>query len=645
MLLMIGGTVYAFYMLWLFTLLALLPASTGEGQGFVLVGLTSAIAGGVGFLLLVGIVLKRIAKADVSVVTRRRSLLKAILVLLPGLILSGVTPIMITREPPLTVAVTSPSRAEDLVAPLAVTFSVEQAVEILRSGGQKPIQFQWDYEGDGQPNEETVLPVATAVYDRQGSYTVVVLVHLERGGVRRITRRLVIPKAVFSVSPVRPTVEKPVRFSVGHLLTDPKQLKEVQWDFNGDGDTEETVKSPDIVHTFYSVGRVKVVATMRLQNQAQTIYERIVEVFEPAPLAFPATLLAEPRNLVGPAPFGTIFRVDTEEPLKEALWLFGDGKEERGGDVKRVGHVYEKPGIYSLSVRLRSTDGVLAELTTIVRVTENLNLPDLRFDGEPQVKSNKVVGEAPLIVSLTPKTVVPLIEFFWEAPDATNVHSTGATLQAVYRTAGTYTVTLIAQDPEGRTLRQPITIEAKEPSPVPVIRMKPESGVAPLRVRFDASESYVPPGEVIAGFQWSFGDEGAGKDYEPGAAQAEHLYKLPGEYIVTVRIVTKSGREFIGQQTLIVRRPTLDACISASRLRGLKVGDGVEFDSSCSTGIPSTVLWDVRLDALGGTVLAQSAGEKYIYVFEQPGTYTITLTIRDEWGNQSREILTLTVVP
>lgn len=645
LLLIVGGTVYGLYALWSIVLMAILPSPTGGLRELVTIGLLVSLAGGVGCITVGVVLLKRIAGADVSVVTRRRSLIKLIIVLLPGLGLSIITPFMIMREPPFVIAIESPTRQEDFVAPVAITFNLQGAVELLRKLGHKPLQYRWDYEGNGKIDEETVVPTATAVYERQGAYMVTVHVKLGDGSSRILRRRVTIPRAVFSVSPLQPIIEKPIRFSISHLISDPKTIKEVQWDFDGDGGTDETTKNLEILHTYYAVGRVPITATVQLQNKTQAVYQRMVEIFEPAPLPFPVTLTVEPKNLIGPAPFGTIFRMDTEELIKEVHWIFGDGKEERGGDLRRVGHVFEEPGIYAVITKVRSESGELAELTTLVRVTETLNLPDLRFDGEPPVRGNTIVGEVPVVVRITPKTALPLIEFFWEAPAAENVHSTGATLQAIYRAQGTYTITLVAQDPEGRTLRLPITVEAEAPTAVPSIQMKPEGGVAPLHVRFDASDTYIPVGETIAGFEWTFGDETGREESELGAAHVEHTYRKPGEYTVTLRVVTQSGKEYVAQRTIIVRQPSLDACILASRVRGVRVGAGIEFDSSCSTGVATSILWDVRLDTMPGVVLAQSPDPKYVYVFEREGMYTITLTIRDEFGNQSTDTIQITVSP
>src|SRR3989344_3309995 len=99
MLTLIGGVVYIAYLLWMSALLALLPSPTGELRPLVPIGLLSSLIGAVGFLAAGAFAFKRIAKADVSVAVRRMSMIKLVALLIPVLILSAITPILIQREP------------------------------------------------------------------------------------------------------------------------------------------------------------------------------------------------------------------------------------------------------------------------------------------------------------------------------------------------------------------------------------------------------------------------------------------------------------------------------------------------------------------------------------------------------------------
>ncbi|TSC59019.1 MAG: Uncharacterized protein Greene041619_200 [Candidatus Peregrinibacteria bacterium Greene0416_19] len=643
MLLLLFIAFYVGFAAWEGVLVALLPDPSGSLKQLVSVGLMSSLIGALAFIGIGLVLLNRITHSEASVRTRQVSLLKVVLTVLPGILISAAVPFLIIREPALRLEVIDPQDTAELVAPVAVTFSAANASEVMRNLGMEPMEYVWDTDADGKPNDRTVTPEFTAIYKRQGIYPVVVRVNLRDGSFRRLVRQLIIPDAVFSVAPIRPVVEKPIRFSIANLLTNPEQLKEVQWDFDGDGAADETVKAPDVAHTYFTTGRMPVTAIVLLQDDSQRTYSRTISVEVPHPLPFPVTITAEPKNLIGPVPFGAILRLETQEPVAEVSWEFGDGKEERGKDLLRAAHIFEQPGIYPVITQVRSQSGKMAELTTIVRATEVLDIPDLQFEGEPEVTGSAVRGEVPLAVRLTPKTSLPLIQFSWETGEGFTGQATGITVQGVYRREGTFTLTLIAQNPEGKALRMPISVQVDASGAEPAIAAQPEGGTAPLTVTFDASESFIPPGKKVAGFKWFFGDE---KDTSPelGAARVQHTYKIPGEFKVRVVVVMADGKEFPAERTLVVRRPALSACVTSSRL-SVQVGKGIEFDSSCSAGQPASYLWDVRSAQDPLSVLAQSPDRQYRYVFDLPGAYTVNLTITDAFGNQDQKSVSIDVTP
>src|SRR3989338_11704573 len=101
------------------------------------------------------------------------------------------------------------------------------------------------------------------------------------GTFRKLERRLIIQQAVFSVSPMVPIIEEAVVFSVAHLFPDVKQIKEVHWDLDGDGEVNEVSAVSRVSYTYFRPGKVTVSATVFLMNQAQERFERVIDI--PAP--------------------------------------------------------------------------------------------------------------------------------------------------------------------------------------------------------------------------------------------------------------------------------------------------------------------------------------------------------------------------
>ena len=625
---------YLIYALWSAYLLMVLPDPTGVNDHWISVGTMVAIVCAAVLVSIGLFVFLRIGAAESIPLPRRRlAAIKAAGVLLPGLLMSGLVPFAIRREPTLSITVIAPERAEDMIAPLSVTFSAQSAVDILARRQLATEKFVWDFEGDGKMNAETTDPVVTAYYDRQNQYNVAVTIFLKGGSTRRVAKVLTITHAVFAVDPVQPILDEPARLSIAHLVTKKEDMEQAEWDFDGNGEIDLTTKSLDVVHTFFTEGPTDVSVKVTLKTKTQQTYERTVEVLRSLPLPFPVEFYAEPEHLIGPAPFGGVFRVRTDEPVRVTLWSFGDGAEARGD---RVGHTFTQEGVFPVTAEVRSEAGPVAKITKVVRVTTDLPLTDLTFSGSPEVKNNKISGEVPVIVDLKPRTTVPLVEFFWEAPEATSVGSTKDSVQAVYRREGTYTLWLIGQDPDGRVMRRPITVEVLPPASSVVIQMDPDGGTSPLTVRLDASETVIQD-EQISGFEWTFSDEPQGATHQQGA-QVSHTFMKPGTYEISAKVFTTSGKEIAATKTIVVRAPVIDACITASRTQG-KAPLGIQFVSDCSTlGQHTTYAWDFG-DGFS------SDQKNPIHDFQSAGSYTVILTLHDGDSISQSDPLTITVQP
>ncbi len=647
---------YAAYVLWCLFLMSVLPNVEGNYQELIPIGALSSAA--VILLLLVFMVLvlrhalkeksaTRFGKTNVAV--------RLILILTPAFIISVATPMVIMREPalPLDILKLSPEDGADLIAPVAVTFGLDRALEILARKQLQPVSYSWDLDGDGKVDQETVEPQITAFFERTGAFNVSVLVSLSDGSTRRVARRMVIKKAVFSVKPAEPVVDEPVTFSVEHLVNDKKEIREVRWDFEDDGKVDEVrsrpvttdaavFADPSVTHVFVRVGVHRVSAVILRENQTQETYRRDIEVREPPAQPFNIRLSTEPKKLLSPPPFGTIFTLTTDEPLREVEWNFGDKTTPvKTIDQHRVGHTFEKQGAFRVTASARSKTGESAVATVLVQVVETLRIPDLSFDGSPTVTANRITGEAPLSVSVTPHTSLPLVEFSWEAPDATSVGSSENTLQAIYRYPGTYKLTLLASDPEGKAMRLPISIDVKPPSSVVTFQMDKKSGVAPFKVRFDASQTVIP-GKIISGFEWLFGDETTGVTKKQGIAIEEHTFEKPGKYPVKLVVYTTTNETYESVSTVVVLPPRLDACFIPSRTSGSMDGKpfGVSFDRSCSSGILEKIRWTFD----DGSESDDDA-PRIVHVFEKPGIYDVTLSVQDTTGAKSMTTHQITVEP
>ena len=633
-LLITGVTAYAVYVLACIVLMAILPRPSGALQWLVSFSVLVCVVVVLLLLAIGAIAFLRIRDADVDISIRQKALIKIGIAVAPGLIMSIIPPLMIIREPRLPIDLISPVNPQDIIAPLPVTFSVERAVNILQKLERSAMKYEWDFDGDKNINQETVQPEVTAVYDREGVFDVAVRIILNDGTTRMAYYRLIVQQSVFKLTPSTPIKEKPVVFSLSHLVDEPEQIVQVSWDFDSDGKVDEISKTAETSYTYFRTGRFTVTATMQLQNQSQLQFERSFVVEDPPPLPFPVTVITDPVKLISPAPFSVLFNLDTEEPIGQVQWEFGDQAQKEG---ERVAHTFEQVGLYPVITKIRSKSGALAEIITVVRVATVLQIDDLTFEGSNTIVQETITGQVPLHLTLTPKTLLRNIEFTWEAPDATEVGSVEKTLQAIYRREGTYTIVLIAEDAEHRAMRLPVKIIVLPPEAAINFLMEPKGGVAPLTVSFDASATVIP-GEEITGFEWNFDDEtaGAAQNISRGSAHATHTFKRSGTYKISLKVRTVSGKnEGETDKVLVVREPLLHACAFPSRMRG-NVPLEVRFDATCSTGA-ADYLWNFGDDS-------SAKGESVVHIFETPGSFTITLRVRDGDDREDfwTEVITVT---
>lgn len=86
----------------------------------------------------------------------------------------------------------------------------------------------------------------------------------------------------------------------------------------------------------------------------------------------------------------------------------------------------------------------------------------------------------------------------------------------------------------------------KPEGPVAKATAEPYFGEAPLDVKFNASDSYLPGGGALT-YAWDFDDGSISEEVSP-----EHAFKFPGTYVVTVTVRDSSGKKDTTSVIIIV---------------------------------------------------------------------------------------------
>ena len=133
----------------------------------------------------------------------------------------------------------------------------------------------------------------------------------------------------------------------------------------------------------------------------------------------------------GPAPLTVNFKsLALGEPFVSYMWDFGDGG---GSSEKDPSHVYSKPGIYNVTLSVRSTDGKASNLTKkgYVKVLDKFSVSDvLAYARDPISKrmlqldqdgTPNYVNAAPLAVELVDQTLGDVRGRRWNFGDGSDV--------------------------------------------------------------------------------------------------------------------------------------------------------------------------------------------------------------------------------
>lgn len=167
------------------------------------------------------------------------------------------------------------------------------------------------------------------------------------------------------------------------------------------------------------------------------------------------------------------------------------------------------------------------------------------------------------------------------------------------------------------------------------------TGVIPLQIRFDGGDSESLKGNII-NYEWDFGD---GSDIQIGRS-VSYVYNDPGIYQVTLTVQDDFGKE--ATKTAEVEAKTISSEPEArfqtvpAATEGLLTGTlpfVVRFDGSGSVDADDDIV-DYEWDFGTGST---STGQNASHTFEEAGSYTVTLTVRDSQSQESTASLSVTV--
>jgi PKD repeat protein len=162
-----------------------------------------------------------------------------------------------------------------------------------------------------------------------------------------------------------------------------------------------------------------------------------------------------------------------------------------------------------------------------------------------------IVG-SPLAFSVVPPPGQTIVRYTWNFGDGTIIATTAPTASHTFNQAGTFGITVVAENAFGRTgtAIRSITI-APTAAPSAEFAVSPTDPAPNQTVRFNASASQPAAGRTIVSYTWDFGNGTTGTGVVGQASYAQI-----GTYTVTLTVTDDMGRRGVASKTVAVKVPT-----------------------------------------------------------------------------------------
>lgn len=368
------------------------------------------------------------------------------------------------------------------------------------------------------------------------------------------------------------------------------------WDF-GDGSAVSNDQDPK--HLYSGPGGYLVTLTVSSNNGCQNIYSDslIVSAKPVADFTFNDNQCARlPVNFSDASiPGGT-------SSITSWSWDFGDGSP--ADSIQAPVHIYDTAGVYTVTLTVTIQNGCSDEISYPVTIIPS-PVPDFTV-------SNTCVGHIAQFTNTTTIQGGVNVNYQWDFGD-TNTSALVDPTHSYSGIASNYDVTLIANAVNGCTDTISRNIRIAE-QPVPGFSYTPVTACAGNAVTF-LNTSIGSGNDTISNHSWTFGDGGISSDKDP-----VYIYNTPGTYniILTVTSPTACDSSATQQITII---PGPDCSFTSA--------DDCEYNQIIFNPVtftpPGTTVDSISWDFGDSTTFTGLSSPAHLY--QQPGTYLVTMTI------------------
>jgi PKD repeat protein len=309
---------------------------------------------------------------------------------------------------------------------------------------------------------------------------------------------------------------------------------------------------------------------------------------------------------------------DLDGTIVSYAWELGDGSTWQGALVT---HAYGDVGTWVAALTVTDDKGASDRDTATITLT---NLPPVARAG-PDIAANQM-DDITFDGSVSSDTDGVVVSYRWEFGDGATAF--GAVSGHNYGQTGVYTVTLTVTDDDGASGTDTAVVSLGNLPPVANAGLDFSVGQGSA-AQLDGSGSRDQDGTIVS-YAWELGDGSTGT-----GASVSHVYADDGAYTATLTVTDDDGASAADTVAVTVANapPVADAGPDETGNQLITF----DFDGSRSSDSDGVVVlfdWDFG-DGTGveGAVVTHAYGDD--------GTYTVTLTVRDDDGASATDTLTV----
>ena len=327
-------------------------------------------------------------------------------------------------------------------------------------------------------------------------------------------------------------------------------------------------------------------------------------------------------------------------PITSWLWNFGDGTTSTQSGT--VSHIYASPGSYMVTLTVTDAAGCGSTNGGTATQVVTVNGPQAAFYS---VQGNVVpLGSTIEFENTSNETGAVGTTWLWNFGDGTT--STAYIPSHLYAAAGTYTVTLTAQDAAGgcvSTASATIVVQTFNSAFQMNASYVSSGSCPPVTVQFtNTSYNYTS-------LLWNFGDG----ETVANVVDPSHVYAQPGTYYVSLTVVNGAGQTLVTNDSVVVRQAA--AVLGAPAEAAVCLGQADTLFARGGEGVKGYA-WDFGDGVVGvsgagaggagggggaggaagggatGTGVAGGGDSTITHLYTVAGLYTVRLVVTDTFG-------------